>query len=206
MFAFGCHPPADPDPPEVSKPDPMFETLVRDAARDYRAWGQANGVQNWAPLYCEAPRPALPPSFSASADTDTHGQKLYSLFVKHRIEYLGLGEAKVATVGQVIVKEAWLPERVEGAEIIPAKDGMSLDFQGRRLVRKGDQVYQASKPAGLFVMLKLDPQTPETDAGWVYGTVSPDGKTVTSAGRVESCMKCHQTARHDRLFGLTAKQ
>jgi hypothetical protein len=51
-------------------------------------------------------------------------------------------------------------------------------------------------------MFKLEPGTPGTDAGWVYGTVTPDGKQVTSAGRVESCMGCHQDAPHDRLFGL----
>jgi hypothetical protein len=51
-------------------------------------------------------------------------------------------------------------------------------------------------------MFKLDPKTPGTDEGWVYGTVSADGKQVTSAGRVESCMRCHQKAPHDRLFGL----
>jgi hypothetical protein len=39
-------------------------------------------------------------------------------------------------------------------------------------------------------------------AGWVYGTVAPDG-TVTSAGRVASCMGCHTpSAKHERLFGL----
>jgi hypothetical protein len=62
-------------------------------------------------------------------------------------------------------------------------------------------VYKAAKPAGLFVMMKLDPKTPGTDAGWVYGTLSADGKAVTAAGKVESCMKCHQDAKHDRLFG-----
>ena len=41
-----------------------------------------------------------------------------------------------------------------------------------------------------------------TDAGWIYGTLTPDGKTVTSAGRVQRCMDCHDVAPHDRLFGL----
>jgi hypothetical protein len=54
-------------------------------------------------------------------------------------------------------------------------------------------------------MFKLDPKTPGTDEGWVYGTVTADGKTVTSAGRVASRMKCHQEAPHDRLFGLKEK-
>ena len=50
-------------------------------------------------------------------------------------------------------------------------------------------------------MVKLDPATPGTDEGWVYGTVSPDGKAVGAAGRVASCMKCHAEAKSDRLFG-----
>jgi hypothetical protein len=66
-----------------------------------------------------------------------------------------------------------------------------------------DQIqYRAAKPAGLFIMTKLKPDAPGTDEGWVYGTVAPDGKTVTSAGRVESCMNCHRDAKHDRLFGF----
>jgi hypothetical protein len=37
----------------------------------------------------------------------------------------------------------------------------------------------------------------------VYGTVSADGKRVTSAGRVESCMACHQGDKTtDRMFGV----
>ena len=40
------------------------------------------------------------------------------------------------------------------------------------------------------------------DDGWVYGTVAVDG-SVTSAGRVASCMGCHdESATHERLFGL----
>jgi hypothetical protein len=83
-------------------------------------------------------------------------------------------------VGQVLVKEAWVPE--------PMKD-------------KGEAP-KAKEKAGLFIMFKLDPETPDTDEGWVYGTVTADGRTVTSAGRVGSCMGCHKKAPHDRLFGL----
>ena len=36
-------------------------------------------------------------------------------------------------------------------------------------------------------------------------TVSTDGE-VTSVGRVESCMNCHQEADNDRLFGLHDEQ
>ncbi len=52
-------------------------------------------------------------------------------------------------------------------------------------------------------MMKLDEKTPYTAEGWVYTTVSPDGKTVPSAGKLASCMKCHQEQlrfgqRHER--------
>ena len=69
-------------------------------------------------------------------------------------------------------------------------------------VIKDDKVFKAGKQSDLFIMLKLDRKTPNTDDGWVYGTVTPDAKTVTSAGKVASCMKCHVEAKADRLFGL----
>src|SRR5690606_15988348 len=57
--------------------------------------------------------------------------------------------------------------------------------------------------AELFVMAKLGgPELDGTDAGWIYGTLTPDGRTVTSAGRVQRCMDCHEAASHERLFGL----
>jgi hypothetical protein len=67
---------------------------------------------------------------------------------------------------------------------------------------KEHRYYQGTTVAGLFIMTKLDPQTPRTDNGWIYGTVDADLKTVTSVGKVASCMKCHRDAPYDRLFGL----
>jgi hypothetical protein len=51
----------------------------------------------------------------------------------------------------------------------------------------------------LFVMIKTG--EPDSDAGWIYATITPDGKTVTASGKIASCMECHQ-AKRDRLFGL----
>jgi len=67
---------------------------------------------------------------------------------------------------------------------------------------KDSKVFKTKKQADLFIMMKLDPNTPGTDAGWVYATMTPDGKKVTEAGRIESCMACHRDAGKDRLFGL----
>lgn len=51
-------------------------------------------------------------------------------------------------------------------------------------------------------MMKLDPATPNTDDGWVYATLTPDGKAVTASGRIASCTECHTKAPHERLFGM----
>jgi len=34
-----------------------------------------------------------------------------------------------------------------------------------------------------------------------HATITPDGQ-VTAAGRVASCMGCHEVATHERLFGV----
>jgi hypothetical protein len=212
VIVGGCRPA---DSPTLESGQPFHGALLRTAG-EYKAWGRVDDPTRFSPYYCRMPPPAqAPPAqarFSGSQDTDTHGQKLYYLFAKDRTAYLGPTD-QGAAVGQVIVKESWTPEEVKDmkpggtdwAKVIrtPEIGPDGTDFYP--YATKGDKVYRAVKPTGLFIMLKLDPITRGTDDGWVYGTVSADGKTVTSAGKVESCMKCHQDAKHDRLFGLPSK-
>ncbi len=137
----------------------------------------------------------------------THGKKLYLLFAKYR--YLEAAEGPTYPVGQAVVKEAWVPEEVkdEGAPLaavtrkVKVHDGERED-RVLPYARRDGRLYHAKEKAGLFIMFKLDPATPGTDEGWVYGTVTADGKTVNAVGKIESCMKCHRDAPHDRLFGL----
>ena len=68
-------------------------------------------------------------------------------------------------------------------------------------MQSGDAWFHAGDFHGLFVMHKLDAKTEGTDAGWVYGTVDRAG-TVTAAGHVASCIKCHQDAAEDRRLWL----
>jgi len=101
-----------------------------------------------------------------------------------------------------LVKQTWKPVLVDHA-----KDGPALlnDSEGRRYrFARGDDGhwYKPGEQADLFIMAKLDPETPNTDNGWVYGVVSSDGQRVLAAGAIESCMKCHVKAPVDRLFGL----
>jgi hypothetical protein len=204
--------------PVERKPDPSrkFHTRLLEIAKSYKPFGRVDDDARWAPTLCRAPSlPAV--RFSASKDTKTHGQKLYSMFAKERKAYVAPPE-KGQPVGQVIVKQSWVPEEIahkgqggdpvrqKAKEAAKGKDAGSgatdKDDSFFPYARKSGKVYKASRQAELFIMYKLDPSTKDTDRGWVYGTVSADGKKVTAAGRLESCMKCHQKAAHDRVFGL----
>ncbi|HJZ57491.1 MAG TPA: hypothetical protein VKE74_21155 [Gemmataceae bacterium] len=201
-------PPADPAP----SAKPPFHKELKDVAATYLKWGRVDNEARWAPELCRAPRPAQA-RFSASADEKTHGKKLYSLFAKDRNGYVLVAKEKTVKVGQVVVKQSWVPEEMTGTDAAEVRAGQAKleaqpgagpwDSFNPYVVRDG-KIYKAAKQADLFVMMKLDPSTPETDEGWVYGTLTPDGKTVTAAGKLESCMKCHVEAKTDRLFGLQA--
>ena len=192
---------------------PLHKELLK-AAADYKVWGRVDDEMRWAVIFCRKPEPGKA-HFSASADAATHGQKLYSLFAKEWSSYYILGGIIESPIGQAVVKESWISEETKEVKADDVDESNVI----RRIAPKGDigdsfypfavkdgKVYKASKQGDLFIMLKLNPKTEGTDVGWVYGTVTPDGKKVTSAGKVESCMKCHQEAKHDRLFGLAAKK
>jgi hypothetical protein len=197
----------------------QFNERLLEIAGSYESYGRMDTTLHWGVTLCGdagltgAPRPR----FSSSRDSGTHGQKLYSLFVKDWPRSLLTGnsyipEGKPNPVGQALVKEAWVPEEVKVREIpesvvrtVKVRDGDGLVEEidiFRPYAEKGGRLYRATRKSGLFIMYKMDPKTPGTDEGWVYGTVTADGKQVTSAGRVASCMKCHRNAPHDRLFGL----
>jgi hypothetical protein len=215
--------PATEPAPSPTEPGRRFQERLLHIARNYQSYGQVDDKLRWAPTYCEAPRPAGL-RVSDSDDSGTHGRKLYAVFALFKQEdgsYIKPGAPSL--VNQAIVKESWVPEEVkdDGKPLQPAVRkfekgdpllGCSIDFgpkmteeQYLPYARKDGKLYHAAKQADLFIMYKMDPETPGTDQGWVYGTVTPDGKEVTAAGRVESCMQCHQQAPHDRLFGLPAK-
>lgn len=143
-------------------------------------------------------------------------------------DQLGKGRAP-SEVGQVIVKEAWEPvktdfqKRQKDAQskidrndprfkvVTDPQDKTQQEWRqtvydhGDALIpyaEKNGQQYKAGERTGLFIMFKEDPKTAGTDQGWVYATVAKDLKTVTAVGVIASCARCHQEAKHDRLFGL----
>jgi hypothetical protein len=150
---------------------------------------------HWAPGLCRQPQPSHP-RLSASGDVETHGRKLYYVFAADRAGYLERDGRPPGPVGQVLVKEAWT------AQEVPPDTRYDPQISPVRYLREGDRLYHAAQKAGLFIMYRLPPETPDTDDGWVYGTLPPDGAAVTSAGRVGSCMGCHVRAPKGRLFGI----
>ncbi|KYF89950.1 hypothetical protein BE20_19145 [Sorangium cellulosum] len=189
--------------------DARFAPLIASAYRDYKAWGRVDDELRWAPWLCRLPLPGR--ARMSAAEDGGHARKLYSVFAKHRDRYpLVQGEAPISQpVGQALVKESYHPELVDAKDVpeLPSHQPSGADGASGApdhfdpYLRDGDRVYRASRFAGAYVVLKVAPETPGTDAGWVYGTVAPGGE-VTSAGRVASCMGCHVSARHERVFGI----
>jgi hypothetical protein len=204
--------------------DPRFTETLLTAARAYPQWTRVDERPNLAPVLCRAPM-GLDYGFPSharlsQADDAEHGKKLYYLFAGHenhnaRHYYTSLGTpgAEPIPIGFTIVKQSWTAvpspppaanaKPVANAEPDPMLDvSMSapapiawVDHEGQRL-HTGEQ-------AELFVMAKVgSADMPGTDAGWIYGTLTADGRTVTSAGLVQRCMDCHDVAPHERLFGL----
>lgn len=207
-------------PPETER----FAPAVLAAVREYERFKRISDLPAWSPFLCSAP-PTSGALVSASDDGVTHGSKLYHLFAKDAAAYDAAGgdpmksagtdlepsaPANPAPVGQVLVKQAWHPKLVElpakaadGSQPLPerARSPQGGDL-GRDFATRDGRLYEKGEQAELFVLMKLDPSTPDTDRGWIYATVMPDRKRVTAAGRIESCMSCHVQAEHDRQFGL----
>ena len=179
---------------------PEFVQTARTIAGEYLSWGRVDDELRWAPGLCRIPLPGVARP-SRSTDPATHGNKLYSVFVKQRDAY-----PSGPHIGQVVVKQSWTAERVTGPDAGYAPESYrpagNVTDHFYPYARDDDGgIFRASAPAGLYIMFRLDPTTPDTDGGWVYATLLPDGR-VTAAGPVSSCMRCHEDAPHDRLFGV----
>jgi hypothetical protein len=210
-------PEAAPAPAKVeAKPaanDKQFHPLLLTVAGGYKKYGVVDKANRWAPEFCR--RPPDPLHASAAGEKSEHARKLYFLFAADSMTYLKFSMKKIdddiqkmnpkvvlpgtEAAEQIVVKESWHPEKISDTEkmkLPPVSEAAELN--GERFKR--------GKQSELFIMAKLDKVTAETDEGWIYGTVTPDGKTVTSAGRVQSCMECHKDAPHGRWFGLKSPE
>ena len=181
-----------------------FAADVLAAARAYSTWKRVSDRANWAPTDCRI-NPPTGVQVSASADDDTHGRKLYFLFAAdaeayERISFAADEPSRRSPVGQVLVKQSWKPAATEAPQPDPSADSFHRAIPAEYVERDG-QWFKTGEPMGLFVMRKYAADTPGTDNGWVYATVSADGAQVLEVGRIASCMRCHETAANDRLYG-----
>lgn len=174
---------------EVKKADennPRFQKQMLDVAAGYYKYQKYDDNLRRAPWLCAMPPPSGP-KLSKSKDAGTHGQKVYYVYAKDMASYIA---NEKAPDGQVLVKESFIP--------------LMGDPDAKPFMGVKDQ-YKAGEKHGLFIMIRLAPGSAgykDTDDGWIYGTVTADGKTVTAAGKVQSCMGCHLQAPHGRLFGV----
>jgi hypothetical protein len=211
-------------PPWPPKTTPAFHAQLLTIARDYKRWNRADDAPHLAPELCAAPKiktfDPSPVRLSASTDTTSHGQKLYFLYSTDPFAYDAYTrqspEAFAANpnppyVGLTLVKESWTAHITDPPPLPVPGSLASLtkrDSQNRPFIdftSHDGKLFTIDQQRELFVMLYLGPDAPNTDAGWIYGTVTPDASAVTSAGKVASCMGCHQTAPRGRLFGLPSK-
>jgi len=128
-----------------------------------------------------------------------HGPvKVFQVFVRNGKpgEKFALGR-RPQPVGTIVVKEAWTPEVLD--DEARGKQPAPGEVRGKM----HDITYRGGTKYGIFIMAKMDPATPNTDAGWVYGVISSNQTILTPAGAVGACAKCHKNAPHDRLFGPT---
>lgn len=183
-------------PPVATVAAPMpFADEIHSVFPGYRVWGRVDDEVRWAPDLCRMANPAS--AHVSRVEEGPHQQKLYSLFASDRDAY----STGAVQPGFVIVKESYVPERVEKPDPMrypwPA-DADGLDHFYPFAQGADGSTYKASKFAGAYVMMKLAKGTPDTDEGWVYGTIDASGQ-LTSSGRVASCMGCHDT-KPERLF------
>lgn len=220
--------PTQDDPPKTeTKPaaaapaeKPSFESLILAAAAEYKQFPRVSDRANWAPAMCRVPPPTGVQQSEApepATGSNSHGRKLYFLFAKDDRAYDAMSmsgtlgyprttdpDAKPWSnpVGQTVVKEAFKPSAVS-PDKRPADetDTFGQKHLPAEYLELNGTLYRTGDPAGLFIMIKLDPATPETDNGWIYGVTSPDNKSVVASGRIASCMGCHEQTTRDRLYG-----
>ena len=197
----------------------------------YRKW-EVIGRTQWAPTDCVLPMTESPhwsasddPLTHGSKIYDLYVKHASAYVVGVVPEFWGIDDNdRVQPVGQVIVKEAWKPalasswnqqavKSAEGTEelVAPAprfgrewalwhsapdhvvRDTIE-DEHGQQFIKGGQDDF--------FIMVKLDPQTPRTDDGWVYAVLAADGLRLKAEGMIESCIACHRKSPNDRMIGL----
>ncbi|MCA8978125.1 MAG: cytochrome P460 family protein [Planctomycetes bacterium] len=187
--------PTEPAPEQKGVLDPKFVEVIGKAAAGYAKFPCVTPQMQVAPTACWMPPPQA--RISEAEVESAHARKLYLLYASDAKEGQYVTAGAPAAVGQTLVKEAWAANDGHAT----GRTAASARYPLTPEAKQGDKVYHAGDYHGLFVMHKLAADTPDTDQGWIYGTIDAKGK-VTAAGKVASCIRCHRDADEDRRFGL----
>lgn len=165
------------------------EARVRAIAERYLSWGRVDDELRFAPILCRFPQASSP---TVGSGQGPHGQKVYFLYARAYAEY----RRNIIEPRQVVVKESWVPH--------PTSRETTVNSHTLPIAAGEHGELEPGSFSGLFMMFRAAANTPaaDSDEGWLYGTISPNG--AISAGRLVSCMNCHRSAPHNRLFGLPA--
>jgi hypothetical protein len=190
-----------------ARADPDFTAKVRAAAAGYQQWGRVDEHPNIALADCAAPAPddygVASRVMRSTAPSGPHRDKLYYLWASDRGGYRRLARSEdPLPMGFTIVKESFAARGLNHAPSPPAGSVRTGATPAPiSWLEVGGQIVATGERRDLFVIAKVGGRgVAGTDDGWIYGTVAPDG-TVTSSGRVDSCMHCHAHATHERMFG-----
>ena len=171
---------------------------LRGIAGKYLKAQLVNPRPYMAPTQCSIPPTAV---LYSDADSDKeHGRKLFYLFAGNAMTLRAKETVKAQPAGQYLVKETWEAVDADDAEKRTTGRHASGHFLSNTAVHKGKTV-AIGKPMDLYIMLKQDEVTEDNDEGWIYAVVSRDAKTIHKAGRIQSCIDCHEDADHDRILG-----
>ena len=178
--------------------EPVLRTQLRDIAGKYLKAQLVNPRPMVAPTLCRIPPTEV---LYSKADADSeHARKMFYLFAKQAAPLRVKERIEAQPAGQYLVKETWEAVDAEDAERRSTGRHPSGHFLSSTTVHEG-KTLAIGKPMDLYIMLKQKESTKDNDEGWIYAVVSRDGKTVHKAGRIQSCIECHEDAQHDRILG-----
>src|SRR5258708_3861663 len=173
------------DSSAASRPSPAQIERALAIAGEYKSYGRVDDELRWAPFLCRQPLPGIARQ-SMSNDPTTHGQKLYSVFVR---DYAGYPEP--SNPGQVVVKESFHADVVTDpdASFAPAASGAPTDGGDHfyPFAMSNGKLYRAGLPAGLFIMYPPAPRGPRPPRRWPHPPLSPP-PAPTASWRISLCL------------------
>lgn len=89
-------------------------------------------------------------------------------------------------------------------EVVAEKTDDLVRSSREMYVIEGDRAWVRGRREKTYMMYKPPADSPiaaETDDGWLYAVLNEDASQVIESGRIQRCMDCHASAKHEKLIG-----